>query len=115
MVAGMADSVSRALGARVRKLRRGRGQTQEEFGASSAFDRNFVGRVERGDQNITLVTLARLAHAFGVTISELVAGLHVDAAVIEELDRLSRRRGVGEPRRVPDLPGDTTGEGREPA
>lgn len=83
----MADSISLALGGRVRLLRKGLGETQDSFGARAGFDRNFVGRVERGDQNITLATLARLAHALGVTVADLVSDIRVDDVSLQEMTR----------------------------
>ncbi len=35
-------------------------------------DRSYVGRVERGDNNIAILTLEKLARAMGMTIVDLV-------------------------------------------
>ena len=85
--------MSTTIGRRVRSGRKGLGLTQDAFAAAGGFDRNFVGRVERGAQNLTLATLARLAHVLDVTLSELVADVRIDETTIEELDRASGRRG----------------------
>lgn len=89
----MPDSISVAVGTRVREGRKAKGLTQGAFAQTGGFDRNFIGRVERGAQNLTLATLARLAHALEITVSELVEGVKVDEGVIKELDQASKRRG----------------------
>lgn len=90
----MADSISLAIGRRVRSGRKVLGLTQDAFAAAGGFDRNFIGRVERGAQNLTLATLARLAHLLDITLAELVADVRVDDAAIAELDRSSGRRSA---------------------
>ena len=90
----MPDSISLAVGQRVRAERKAAGLTQEAFASAGGFDRNFVGRVERGAQNLTLATMARLAHALDISVAALVADVKVDAAVIRELDEGSPRRST---------------------
>lgn len=90
----MPDSISLAIGKRVRAGRKGLGLTQVAFAAAGGFDPNFVGRVERGAQNLTIATLARLAFCLRITVADLVSDVHVDGAVLAELDRKSARRDV---------------------
>jgi XRE family aerobic/anaerobic benzoate catabolism transcriptional regulator len=60
------------LGHRVRQLRLGRGLTLEALAASSGLSLRFLGRIERGDGNVSLVRLAALARALDVTLADLV-------------------------------------------
>ena len=62
-----------AIGQGVRELRAERGLSQERLGELGSLHRNYVGGVERGELNPTLRTIRKLASAFGVTSSELVA------------------------------------------
>ena len=39
--------------------------------------RNYVGLVERGEQNVTIDMLGRLAKAMGCTVTDLVSDAHV--------------------------------------
>jgi transcriptional regulator with XRE-family HTH domain len=64
-----------ALGARVRSLRKDRGLSQEAFAAQAAIDRSYMGGIERGERNVTLETLVRLANALGISLAELVEGV----------------------------------------
>jgi len=51
--------VKRVIGPILRKLREGEGLSQEDFGATAGFHRTYVGSVERGERNISVVALAR--------------------------------------------------------
>jgi len=62
-----------ALGAAVRESRARRGLSQEELGARSGLHRNYVGALERGENNPTFTTLMRVAHGLGLALSAVVA------------------------------------------
>jgi XRE family transcriptional regulator, regulator of sulfur utilization len=64
------------LGLRVRDLRIKRGiSSQEKLAEITGLHRTFVGRIERGEANLTLESLARLAVAFEMTLAELFLGV----------------------------------------
>ncbi len=66
--------LARRVGERVRELRLARGITSQEVLADAAqLHRTFIGRVERGETNVTVVTLARICAALGVTLEEFFA------------------------------------------
>ena len=62
-----------AVGGRVRELRGERGISQEELAARAGLHRNYVGRVERGERDIGITALGRLAAAVGVSLAEFFA------------------------------------------
>ena len=66
-----------ALGRAIRELRRANGVSQEKLALMAEVDRSYVGRIERGDNNAAVLTLARLASALDVSIAKLMqkAGL----------------------------------------
>jgi transcriptional regulator with XRE-family HTH domain len=66
-----------ALGGAIREVRTAKGISQEKLALLAEVDRSYVGRVERGDNNVALLTLTRLADALGVTVARLMqrAGL----------------------------------------
>lgn len=66
-----------ALGNAIREIRLAKGISQEKLALLSEVDRSYVGRVERGDNNVAVLTLARLAAALDLTIAKLMqkAGL----------------------------------------
>jgi transcriptional regulator with XRE-family HTH domain len=63
------------FGQRVRDLRKRRGWSQERLAAETGLDRTYVGGIERGERNVALRNIDRLATTLGVTISELTKGL----------------------------------------
>ena len=67
----MAEPILVAFGHRLREVRRQRGISQEKLGDLARLDRTYVSSVERGRNNISLLNIAKLAHALGVPIAEL--------------------------------------------
>jgi transcriptional regulator with XRE-family HTH domain len=57
----------------VRRLRKGRGLSQEELAEECGYHRTYVGGIERCERNITIATLEALAGALGVEPVELLA------------------------------------------
>lgn len=66
-----------ALGEAIRRIRLSKDISQEKLALLAEVDRSYVGRVERGDNNVAVLTLSRLAGALDISISELMqeAGL----------------------------------------
>ena len=62
----MEGELQEAVGMNVRRLRAELGYSQESFGQSIGWHRTFVGAVERGERNLTLRTVERLAQQLGV-------------------------------------------------
>jgi transcriptional regulator with XRE-family HTH domain len=61
------------LARNLRALRKKRGWSQEEMAEECGLHRTYVGAIERGERNVTLDTLTRLAHALGVESAELIS------------------------------------------
>ncbi len=61
-----------ALGDAIRKTRLKQGLTQEDLALAADVDRGYLGRVERGDNNVALLTLLKIAQALGVSIKDLM-------------------------------------------
>jgi transcriptional regulator with XRE-family HTH domain len=63
------------LGERVRRLREARGWSQEGFAHEGGLGRSFAGAIERGEKDVRLSTLTKLAKALGVSLSQLLKGI----------------------------------------
>lgn len=61
------------LGDRVRERRQAAGLTQAGLAERAGLHRTFVGSVERGERNVALLSLRRIARALRTTPAELLA------------------------------------------
>jgi transcriptional regulator with XRE-family HTH domain len=59
------------FGATIRRFRKAHGLSQEGLGFAADLDRSYVGGVERGERNVSLVNLVRLSKALDVPLSDL--------------------------------------------
>lgn len=69
------DDILKRFGARVRTLRLSKRYSQESFAEKCGLDRTYIGGVERGERNIALRNIEKIARAFDMTLSELFAEL----------------------------------------
>ena len=56
----------------IREQRTQRGYSQEELAHLSGLHRTYIGAVERGERNITLLNAQRIADALGISLSYCV-------------------------------------------
>ena len=66
------QSLIAVLAENIRRLRRERNLSQEEFADICGLHRTYVGSVERGERNITLSSLELLAKALDVSVVDLL-------------------------------------------
>ncbi|HET8887680.1 MAG TPA: helix-turn-helix transcriptional regulator [Candidatus Angelobacter sp.] len=59
----------------MRQLRDEQGWSQEGFAHEGGLGRSFTGAIERGEKDIRLSTLFKIARALGVSLSQLLKGL----------------------------------------
>ena len=55
----------------LRKVREGRGMTQEEFAEFCDISRAYYGRIERGEHSVTLELCQKVSEATGISFAEL--------------------------------------------
>ncbi len=65
-----ADILER-FGQRVRELRKVQGYSQENFAAACELDRTYIGGIERGERNVGVRAIFRLAKALGLHPAKL--------------------------------------------
>ena len=61
-----------ALGATIRRLRFDKGISQEDLALLIGVDRSYLGRVERGDNNVAILTLKKISDGLGTSTSEIL-------------------------------------------
>lgn len=64
--------VQKTFGERVRTLRKGKGLSQEALALTCNLDRTYIGGVERGERNISLLNIHKVAAALGISPRELL-------------------------------------------
>jgi transcriptional regulator with XRE-family HTH domain len=61
-----------AFGTRLRELREERNLSQEKLAEMADLHRNYVGNLERGKSNVSLLTIVKLAHSLDVKPIKLI-------------------------------------------
>lgn len=64
-----------ALGRRIRDARKFIGWTQEDLAYESGLDRSYIGGIERGERNISVMSLCQIARALQKDIPFLTKGI----------------------------------------
>ncbi|PLZ03867.1 XRE family transcriptional regulator [Burkholderia sp. WAC0059] len=66
------SALVRNFGVAVRQLREAHAWSQEQLAEYAGLNRSYVGEIERGTAIASLVTLGKLAEAFGVSAAALL-------------------------------------------
>ena len=72
------SEIKREFGKYVRRLREERKHSQEELADLCNLDRTYIGSVERGERNVSLVNIIRIASGLKIDASELFAPFAVE-------------------------------------
>jgi len=64
--------IQKRFGERMRDLRRRKELSQESLALACGMDRSYIGGVERGERNISLVNIGKIAGALGIAPRELL-------------------------------------------
>ncbi len=60
------------FGENLKKLRKERNLTQKEFALKSGLHINYIGMIERGERNPSLINLEIIAQALNISLSDLM-------------------------------------------
>jgi transcriptional regulator with XRE-family HTH domain len=74
----MAGDILKIVGASIRDIRKERRLTQEQLAEQSGFHFTYIGAIERGEKNVTLLNLEKMAEALGVQVQELFRYADID-------------------------------------
>ena len=67
----MQNNIRKRFGIRVRQLRNEKGWSQEKFADLCGLHRTYMGAIERGEQNLSLVNIEKVAVTLAVSLAEL--------------------------------------------
>jgi len=67
--------IRKEFGVRVRALRRERRFSQENFAEECGLHRTYMGDVERGERNVSIDNIYKIARALKISVSELFSGI----------------------------------------
>lgn len=76
----MGEQLNTALGSKLVKIRKAKGFTQEQLAYASGIDRSYVGKIERGQVNLTVKKLYILAHCLSCHPCELLPEMDLPGA-----------------------------------
>lgn len=83
-------SIQLRFGKRVRALREAKGYSQETFAGIANIDRGAFGKIERGEINVGLISIARIAVALDMPLPELMQAIEIDPDEIKAIPRSAR-------------------------
>lgn len=63
----------RKLGEAIREARLERGLTQEALADAAGIDRSHMGKIERGERNVSVLNVARVSEALNLSVASLMA------------------------------------------
>ena len=65
------------IGVAIRTLRKDKGIAQEALAHVAGLDRSYMGGIERGEHNVALINLVKVANALGITVAQLMENAKV--------------------------------------
>ena len=65
------EAIKAAFGRRLRKLRTEKGLSQEALALDCDLDRTYIGGIERGERNVSLINIEKIAAALSIPVREL--------------------------------------------
>ncbi|WP_127144469.1 helix-turn-helix domain-containing protein [Pelagibacterium montanilacus] len=80
------------IGWNLKRLRVGKGLSQERLALETGIDRSYVGRVERGTENVTVITLEAFASVLNVHVSALFDPVDPEASPPKPLPSGRKRK-----------------------
>ena len=66
------SEINKEVGLNIRKIREDKGLSQEKLAELADLHRTYIGQIERGEKNIGLRNLEKIAKALGVHIKDLL-------------------------------------------
>lgn len=65
-------AITKKIGLAIRQLREAKGISQEELAFRCELHRTYIGSVERGERNISIINIVKISGALGLSSSGLL-------------------------------------------
>ncbi|MDQ0087596.1 transcriptional regulator with XRE-family HTH domain [Paenibacillus anaericanus] len=75
--------ILKLVGARIKALRKEQGLSQEALGEKGGFHFSYIGQIERGEKNVSLLSLAKVANALEVNVAQIFAYAYEESEQID--------------------------------
>jgi transcriptional regulator with XRE-family HTH domain len=67
------SNINKRTGARIRKLRKKKSWSQEKLALEANLHRAYIGQIERGEKNIGLKNLEKIAKTLGIKLKDIIS------------------------------------------
>jgi transcriptional regulator with XRE-family HTH domain len=84
----MVVDVLKSIGTRIREIRKQKGLSQMKLAELAGFNYTYIGKVERGEQNISVVSLAQIADALEVGLHQFFIYSHEFESLTEKDEKI---------------------------
>jgi len=79
------ELLAKAIGARIRTQRKARNLSQDALALACSIDRSYMGRIERGEVNVTVEKLYVIAGVLGCYPHAFLPETDVDAGIVRKI------------------------------
>ncbi len=69
------EDINVLFGQNIKRIRLSKKISQEKLGEIANLHRTYIGMIERGEKNITLINIGKLSKALGISIESLFSGI----------------------------------------
>ena len=69
------ENINVLFGQNIKRIRLSKKISQEKLGEIANLHRTYIGMIERGEKNITLINIGKLSKALGISIESLFSGI----------------------------------------
>ncbi|MHC0037907.1 helix-turn-helix domain-containing protein [Pseudoneobacillus sp. C159] len=101
------DNLVKIVGEQIRIIRKNKELSQEELAEISGLHNTHIGKIERGEMNLTLESLVKVTKALGVSLEEFFSlidpKLNVDNEVLLKLIELIKSRSLKEQSKILEI------------
>jgi transcriptional regulator with XRE-family HTH domain len=66
------NQILKGLGTTIRALRKAKGWSQETLAHTVGIDRSYMGGIERGEHNLTIINLQKISQHLEIDLSQLI-------------------------------------------